>query len=84
MTSPNFLGDRGARDFVKLYLIVIRPVGGGTNVLPEVPRGSFGPTAGANGTRLEVQFERRDGRWAMTPGGQGVGGFVARSDKFTR
>lgn len=52
-------------DFVKLYLNVIRPVGGGANVLPEVLRGWFGPTAGANGTRHEVQFERRGGRWVM-------------------
>jgi superfamily II DNA or RNA helicase/diadenosine tetraphosphate (Ap4A) HIT family hydrolase/HKD family nuclease len=54
-------------DFVKLFLNVIRPVGGGANVLPDVLRGWFGETAGANGSRHEVQFEQRDGRWVMEP-----------------
>ena len=54
-------------DFVKLFLNVIRPVGGGANVLPEVLRGWFGETAGANGSRHEGQFELRDGRWVMEP-----------------
>lgn len=54
-------------DFVKLYLNVIRPSDGGSNVLPDVLRSWFGPTAGANGTRHEVQFEQRDGRWVMEP-----------------
>lgn len=54
-------------DFVKLYLNVIRPSAGGSNVLPEVLRGWFGETAGANGTRHEVQFDRRVGHWVMEP-----------------
>ena len=54
-------------NFVTIALNVIRPVGGEENVLPELLRGWFGPTAGANGTRHEVQFEERDGRWTMEP-----------------
>ncbi len=54
-------------EFVKIALNVIRPLDGGANALPEVLRGWFGPGAGANGTRHEVQFERRDGRWVMEP-----------------
>jgi len=54
-------------DFVKIALNVIRPVGGGDNVLPEVLRGWFGPNAGSNGSRHEVQFELRDGHLWMEP-----------------
>ncbi|MFN8611322.1 MAG: DEAD/DEAH box helicase family protein [Vulcanimicrobiota bacterium] len=54
-------------DFVKIALNVMRPVGGGENALPEVMRAWFGPNAGANGTRHEVQFQERDGCWVMEP-----------------
>ncbi len=54
-------------DFVKVALNVVRPLGGGGNVLPEVLRGWFGPQAGAHGARHQVIFRQGDQGWEMAP-----------------
>ncbi len=53
-------------DFVKIALNVMRPLGGGDNVLPAVLRGWFGPNAGQSGARHQVVFENRGGVWEMS------------------
>lgn len=54
-------------DFVKVAVNVMRPRGGGQNVLPEVLRGWFGADAGRPGTLHEVLFVRHGDDLEMRP-----------------
>ncbi|MBT9589060.1 DEAD/DEAH box helicase family protein [bacterium] len=56
-------------DFVKIALNVVRPAGGGANLLAELLRGWFGPNAGSAGSRHEVMFEKQAGQWSMLVAG---------------
>lgn len=54
-------------DFVKVAINVMRPVGGGGNVLPEVLQNWFGPNAGRAGSRHQVLFVRQGDVLEMRP-----------------
>jgi superfamily II DNA or RNA helicase len=59
-------------DVVKVALNVIRPRGGGDNMLRELMYAWFGPLAGSTGSRHFVRLERRGTYYRMGPA-EGVG-----------
>jgi superfamily II DNA or RNA helicase/diadenosine tetraphosphate (Ap4A) HIT family hydrolase len=54
-------------NFVKVAINVAAEEEGGSNVLPGLLRGWFGPDAGLPGTNFQVHCELADGQWALKP-----------------
>jgi len=59
-------GELHEADIVKVALNVVRPRGGGDNVLPNVLRGWFGPLAGGTGTQHYVRLEDLGGGFRLS------------------
>lgn len=55
--------------FAKIAVNVAHPVGGKTNMLPELLYAWFGPTAGENQTFQKVRFEKSGDKWFARPVG---------------
>jgi hypothetical protein len=54
-------------NFVTVAVNVIRRPGSEENVLPALLRRWFGDHAGSPGTRAEVEFSNRSGKWVLEP-----------------
>jgi hypothetical protein len=68
-------GRQHRANFVKVAVNVATLPGSDANILPEILRGWFGPSAGQPGTRFEVVVEAGEGGWLMRPirGDEGKG-----------
>ncbi len=61
-------------NFVKIALNVVAREPEGTNILPEVLRGWYGPDAGLPGTRHDVVIGFDNGVWSLQPVGRSLSG----------
>ena len=62
-------GEQWVFRFAKIAVNVAHPVGGKTNMLPELLYAWFGPTAGENQTFQKVRFEKAGDKWFARPVG---------------